>query len=115
MDDKPFAQSTYYRLKQTDVNGAFSYSKTLSVSSCTEGGQKLKIYPQPAKQTLTVDNIPEQATLILRDYAGKVVFKKPTNKQTKILLDITRIANGIYFLQVVSARLDVSEKIIITR
>jgi Secretion system C-terminal sorting domain len=115
MDDKPFAKSTYYRLKQTDVNGAFSYSKTLSVGTCTEGGQKLKIYPQPANHTLTVDNVPEQATLILRDGSGKVVLRKPTNGQTKMLLDVATIPNGIYFLQVVSERLDVTEKLIIAR
>ncbi len=44
-DDFPFGGASYYRLKQVDLNGMFTYSKTVKVSSDITSA--LRVYPNP--------------------------------------------------------------------
>jgi hypothetical protein len=52
VDEKPFAGRSYYRLKQTDFNGEFSYSDWKSVNnSASSGMQSVQLYPVPSNGT----------------------------------------------------------------
>ncbi len=45
LDTKPLSTTAYYRLKQWDINGDFTFSKTIAVSK--KGDRELKIAPNP--------------------------------------------------------------------
>lgn len=53
IDKKPFNGTSYYRLKQVDKDGAFTYSSVRAVSD--QPADVVKVYPLPAKNTFTVE------------------------------------------------------------
>lgn len=61
--------SLYYRLRQVDQNGAFTYSPVCSVAVTTG----LALYPNPALETTTLSGIVPNATVQLLDVQGRVV------------------------------------------
>ena len=44
---------TYYRLKINDFDGKADYSKTISIRQ--KGQPRIKIYPNPTKENVTID------------------------------------------------------------
>lgn len=59
IDASPFPKVTYYRLKQTDYDGASEYSKIIRVETSQEKERKMSVYPNPnagSEITLTLDN-----------------------------------------------------------
>ena len=105
VDEKPFA-ITFYRLKQTDINGKFSYSSivTIKLSNAKEG---ITIFPNPTSNEAIVSlilNKAEKVVFSLIDTKGNSVIS-PIEKQcgkgvSKVTLNTSQIENGIYFLQV---------------
>ncbi|MCI4669932.1 MAG: T9SS type A sorting domain-containing protein [Bacteroidia bacterium] len=47
VDNNPFLGMNYYRLKQVDIDGAFSYSDTRQVLKGVETGSQFSVYPNP--------------------------------------------------------------------
>jgi hypothetical protein len=47
-DMSPLSATSYYRLRMVDLDGTFSYSKTVAVSSASAGLQ-VRAYPNPSK------------------------------------------------------------------
>ncbi|MFN8335710.1 MAG: T9SS type A sorting domain-containing protein [Cyclobacteriaceae bacterium] len=59
IDASPFPKVTYYRLKQTDYDGASEYSKIIRVETSQEKERKMSVYPNPnsgTEITLTLDS-----------------------------------------------------------
>lgn len=59
VDASPFPKQTYYRLKQTDYNGASEYSEIIRVETSQDKERKMSVYPNPntgTEITLTLDN-----------------------------------------------------------
>ncbi len=46
-DENPMEGVSYYRLKQTDIDGSYEYSKIVSVKIRTESYATLKLFPNP--------------------------------------------------------------------
>lgn len=105
-DYKPLFNS-YYRLKQTDKNGAVSYSNIVFISSAfINQTQLIGIYPNPVKDVCkvllfipTTTNI----SLVLTDITGKIITQKNTtylqgNIEEKISMG--QLLNGIYLLKI---------------
>jgi hypothetical protein len=70
-------------------------------TSIDELSQKIKIYPNPAKNSIYIDS-KEKGELILFSVTGKVLIRKQISN--KDILDVSNIANGIYFLQINNSR-----------
>lgn len=75
-DSNPFSGNSYYRLVQTDNNGAEKIYGPVSVS-CGEMENGIFVYPNPAQQdfTLAVSSVLDiaNAKLELSDIAGKII------------------------------------------
>ncbi|MCP9234315.1 T9SS type A sorting domain-containing protein [Lewinella sp. JB7] len=54
LDAQPNPQTTYYRLKQTDIDGAFTYSPVRQVSLSATSAP-IRLYPNPAGETVTLE------------------------------------------------------------
>jgi PKD-like domain/Metallo-peptidase family M12/Secretion system C-terminal sorting domain len=94
IDENPFKGVSYYRLKQTDFNGDYSYSNIVSVYF--EGENKFVIYPNPASSTLTIsceNNSPNK--IIIYDSSGRIVMMKE-NISDLYQLDISILPAGYY-------------------
>ena len=74
-DGRPLPGLNYYRLKQVDFDGSFTYSKTISVDFGKE--ERITIFPNPAYDELTIQ-LPEseQSSLIgIYDLSGKKIMQ----------------------------------------
>lgn len=100
------AGTNYYRLKQIDFDGLFSYSNIVAVTVDDEGQFNVTIYPNPARDILTCEIVsPRVANYDMQiiDLTGSVVTKrfienvKGNSVQT---FDIVDLRSGVYILQV---------------
>ncbi len=79
IDTKPYRGISYYRLKQTDFNGTFEYSKIIRVEYIVFGDESdVLVYPNPAPGSnfnLRFNNSVEgtEAELQISDMAGKTI------------------------------------------
>lgn len=108
-DDKAFTQSSLvlYRLKMVDNDGAFKYSKVVSVQQRTGDFSRLKLYPNPTQNDLhLLIDAPNAAiqTIDILDVVGKVWQHKTINLQkgqNQEILNVSALPTGVYFLQTV--------------
>ena len=92
-DENPLSGTSYYRLKQIDFDGAFSYSDIVKVDYASSG---ISIYPNPVKNTLHIadlnDNTIQNITIF--DQMGRQILLQNT-------LDVSALSSGVYIIQVV--------------
>ncbi len=108
--DEKIAEKNYYRLKQLDNDGKYSFSKTILLrgNKSVKNISLDKIFPIPAKDkikiTVTADAETKSEIQIL-DFSGKIimreewVIKTGANEKTE---NIQLLSKGIYYLKLVS-------------
>ena len=96
IDENPLSGVNYYRLKQVDYDGGFSYSAVNSVQWITKG--KYELYPNPAdtqvwiksdKNTLPAISIFDSRGSLLKKYASGTDF-----------IDLSYMEKGVYYIQI---------------
>jgi hypothetical protein len=93
-DDNPYSGVSYYRLKQTDTDGNYSYSNIVSINFNNDD-DIISFYPNPADNSLHYNIAPSQIEIF--DLAGKLVlFAKPINSTTHI----GHLSSGIYMTKI---------------
>jgi hypothetical protein len=106
LDEEPPYGLNYYRLKQTDFDGHFTYSPIIAVEEeCAMRG--IKLYPNPATDQLTVSLHDSDKTLqceILDAFGRPVALPLPriSPENTIVILDIRNLAPGLYFVCITS-------------
>jgi len=113
-DYSPYEGLSYYRLKQVDFNGNFSYSGWKMVYMESVPG--ISIFPNPTDGYLTLDLTGETDalwTLTILDLSGKTVFDQqaPRTAFQRIYLDL---AAGSYILRLETAGVNYSQQLVIT-
>ncbi|MBO9614321.1 MAG: T9SS type A sorting domain-containing protein [Dyadobacter sp.] len=98
-DKAPLPNTNYYRLKQVDLDGTYSFSKTISILS--DAGITISVYPNPATEVLNVESgTPVKSLEVFRANGSKVqgiVQASGTNFQK---IDLHNQPPGIYVLMV---------------
>jgi len=101
MDENPYSGLSYYRLKQTDYNGSFTYSKVVPVT--IEEETPILIYPNPAKEHLTIiGGKSELQHIRIFDLLGKDVTRLVSFEvieSEKFNLDIRNLSRGLYLIE----------------
>jgi type IX secretion system substrate protein len=115
-DFAPAKGWNYYRLKQTDFNGLFHYSKIISVNP--ENNESDAIHPNnPVQDKLSFTFNASSAgnvSVSLYDLGGKLVQSEEFESYEKgemISMDCSRLMNGIYCLVVKSNSRNYNTKI----
>lgn len=96
-DVQPLNGDNFYRLKQVDKNGRYSYSKTVHVVFGVE--PYIKAYPNPAKNTVKVSGLGAGATLAVTGMTGKAMGQY-TSTGAEYTINIQNLPAGIYFIRV---------------
>jgi hypothetical protein len=102
-DRSPYSGVSYYRLKQTDLDGNNKYSAVVAVNFVIK--QSLMIYPNPTKGSLYVTGLDINATsLIVQwfDLTGKMLQQSSVAAQGGMASLNTNFNNGMYLLKLIS-------------
>lgn len=90
IDEHPATGINYYRLKQIDVDGTFSYSAIVVINISSTNAYQLKVYPNPVENSLNLKVTKPAAkyTAIIYNVAGRKVLTASGN-----MYDINRQIN----------------------
>lgn len=97
------AGNNYYRLKMIDIDGQFTYSSTIRLSS-NAIAQSLSVFPNPASSVLNISATVERDETVLFkliDSYGRIVFSRQSllrKGSNAFTWDISRVTKGIYYL-----------------
>ncbi|HNE47339.1 MAG TPA: T9SS type A sorting domain-containing protein [Chitinophagales bacterium] len=103
-DQAPAGGINYYRLKQVDLDGAFTYSQMIVVEVSGEASY-LKIYPNPSNGLCTIMNTDGSSEIVMLNELGEVVYTITGNANiTHInigqlpagMYTVVQITNGAY-------------------
>ncbi|MEP6844564.1 MAG: T9SS type A sorting domain-containing protein [Panacibacter sp.] len=90
----------YYRLQMVDKDGKTTYSKVI-VITINDGGLKITIRPNPAKDYFIVSSSSERASIVVKDVSGKVVLRQNISAAGDQRVNIAALAKGIYMVSIV--------------
>ena len=106
-DENPHYGESYYRLKQTDYDGRFTYSSPVYVYAAMEG-KYLSVYPNPVlnntvEVAISSDN-PGTSDVFIYDQKGTLVHKQKLNvlrglNQYTISIE-SDLPRGIYYMDI---------------
>ncbi|MCB0629574.1 MAG: T9SS type A sorting domain-containing protein, partial [Lewinella sp.] len=101
IDEYLSAGTNYYRLKQEDFDGEYSYSKIVSLSFNPPKTSLISISPNPALNRLRLTN-KWDGTLYIKiyDMTGKWINDVQLNESTSSDINISTWNSGIYLLKV---------------
>ncbi|MEP7141722.1 MAG: T9SS type A sorting domain-containing protein [Ferruginibacter sp.] len=100
-DAQPVNGINFYRLKQTDIDGRFSYSPVIRILNNT-GELILTLSPNPAKNfiSITYPGKKEMLTISIYDVAGRLVKKQTRKNVLPLIVTLQSLGEGMYFIQV---------------
>ncbi len=111
IDNKPVKGYLYYRLKQVDYNGNYTYSKIVTVrfsNNTTDTNQNIIII---SNNFIKInENSDENYNVEIYDLNGQLVYSKSINESLEI--NISQYTKGIYLLKIYSKNSVYSKKII---
>ncbi|MEB0262352.1 MULTISPECIES: T9SS type A sorting domain-containing protein [unclassified Mucilaginibacter] len=109
VDAKPVKGLNQYRLKQDDINGTISYSKTVNIMYADVEGVTINafnVYPNPVSNTVNVSVINPAATattysIKISDGSGALI-KNAVSTQATWQANVGNLLPGTYFVQVIN-------------
>jgi hypothetical protein len=105
-DTKPVYGDNLYRLKQSDVNDAITYSDivTLTYDMPQVAETTINVYPNPTSDKIKVDftqTILNPLEVHVVNSNGKIVIKSTFNAAQHIEQDVSGLMTGIYIIDVI--------------
>ncbi|MBW8048756.1 MAG: T9SS type A sorting domain-containing protein [Cytophagales bacterium] len=103
-DENPLYGISYYRLKQTDFDGNFSYSQIVSVTLTNESFELINVKPNPTEAIAVISyNSNATGIVILKIYKlnGEVMLNNPfetTQGINEIVINVSSYQKGMYFI-----------------
>ena len=96
-DAFPLAGTSYYRLKQVDLDGTYMYSTIRTVKN----GEltPVLVYPNPVKDMLTIDLKGNKVggKLVIVNLLGQEVHQSDLTKSEQTEIDVSTLTPGMYF------------------
>ena len=118
IDRRPLPGLNYYRLKQLDFDGAFEYSKVVSV--VVHGKEAaLQVYPNPATGTFNLvfqNSGKGEVLLTLNDAMGRSIKEIPfvlEADRTTQSIEVSEIPTGVYWIALTDGAQQWQEKLIV--
>lgn len=103
--DKDLLQGTYYyRLKQVDVDGKFTYSNVVALNFSLNEKNQLLIYPNPVADHLKFSYSAgaNKITAEIYDMQGKKVMEKSFSANEATSIEVGHLKTGLYVLKIIT-------------
>ncbi len=121
--DKNVSGSLYYRLKQTDLDGSYKYSKVVEVNVTTPAEFSLsQNYPNPFNPSTTINySVPEKSFVTLKVYnvLGKEVASLVNNQEDagshQVNFNAINLSSGMYFYTIRAGNFTATKKLILLK
>ncbi|MFZ1798665.1 MAG: T9SS type A sorting domain-containing protein, partial [Chitinophagaceae bacterium] len=99
-DKNPLSGTSYYRIRENAANGTNTFSPVVNVVFNDNG--VISLYPNPAKNTVTVKGLNKNSTATIRitDMNGREISKQNFIQSSTATLNIRALAQGSYFMLV---------------
>ncbi|HRH48920.1 MAG TPA: T9SS type A sorting domain-containing protein [Panacibacter sp.] len=101
-DNTPFSGSSYYRLKQTDVNGKSTNSNIVAVK-ITNNEYSMSVQPNPSQNGIFTADFKEtrkNISIIVTDNTGKKIYTNTLSSAEQIIISLNNKPKGIYYLRI---------------
>jgi hypothetical protein len=112
-DERPLSGTNYYRLKQMDMNGNYEFTDIVSADFLDEN-VSVHIFPNPAKSEVFIKTTEESSLdeICVFDLSGNALIKTKLLNQA---LDISKLKNGIYLLEMKIDQRVYQERLVVIR
>lgn len=111
-DDSPLTGLSYYRLKQTDLDQQFSYSKVVAVE--IQRQELVRVYPNPTSDELIISgNKYALNEITIFNNLGQNVTQQTKIKrkgEERVIVDMSMLSKGIYIVKTATAVRKVSKQ-----
>ncbi|GIV45171.1 MAG: hypothetical protein KatS3mg035_2294 [Bacteroidia bacterium] len=113
-DYSPYEGISYYRLKQTDFDGKYKYSQIVAVNFDKLKDVKALIYPNPAEYQITIEGLESELqdiniyNSLWQDITN--LTTKTEISRTKVIIDISDLSKGIYFIKTKTIAIKVTKQ-----
>lgn len=102
VDRAPVEGLQFYRLKQTDLNGEFTYSNIVPVKFNAENNTNVVLFPQPAGDILNVsvqntENL--NINIKILNAMGQQVLELNNLNGSVIQIDLSTLTSGVYSME----------------
>lgn len=101
IDKFPFEGISYYRIKYTDFNGAYGYSRVEAIELILNK-LEIQIYPQPADEyiTLILSGFKEEKVELTILSSNGLTVKKSIQEFSGNQINVSDLNPGIYFIHI---------------
>lgn len=102
IDNNPADGTNYYRIEETDIDGSGNYSETRTVSMENAACSYLRVWPNPAKNQINIQNNNNYANAKIYSQSGaltgEIALKQGTNA-----MNVSALPFGAYIVNVKDA------------
>jgi len=120
IDEKPYEGISYYRLRQVDYDGKYSYSETVAVMLGSTNDFNF-VFASPAQSMEEVilgfeSSIEEAVEINVTDILGKTISSEilhPKSGFNRMSIELPRMTSGIYFVTIANSSFSASKKIFV--
>jgi len=112
--DPSTRSDVYYRLSQTDYNGATTVHEIIYFKSCSLSENTVSIYPNPAKNIVSILTGENVSSIIVMDAEGKTIGNVPVDLYYK-QVDFSALPNGVYLLKILTEDREFNERVVVMR
>ena len=95
-DASPVDGANFYRLQMVDIDGKVTYSSIIKIVFGSKN--ELQVFPNPAKNTITVSGLQNKGTIKIIAADGKIM-KQMLVTGNSMVVDISALNKGIFILQ----------------
>ena len=112
----PEGNNVYYKLKQIDIDGQFTFSNVVRLST-NSNNESFRIYPNPVVNNFTASFSAAQsgtAIMLIRNTNGQTMYKRTIdviNGNNAVSVNVPQLLAGMYFVTIVNDELNYNAKL----